>query len=196
METHPATANTRRYAAFWSHELGSVPLAEIDSASIRKILVKALGTPPAIPEKERTITRKSPVPRVWEPATLNRYSAYLRKVLQAACYHKNKLLTSNPALKQTPQRDGITFHHEAEVSMFLSREQALSLKTQLSPEDWPLVGFALETGMRRHEQFSMKWSQVNFDTGFVTLPLLKSGKTTQIALSDYAIEILKSLDSF
>src|SRR5262249_35092832 len=110
--------------------------------------------------------------------------------------HKNKLLTSNPALKQTPQRDGITFHHEAEVSMFLSREQALSLKTQLSPEDWPLVGFALETGMRRHEQFSMKWSQVNFDTGFVTLPLLKSGKTTQIALSDYAIEILKSLDSF
>ena len=63
-------------------------------------------------------------------------------------------------------------------------------------QDWKLVAFAIETGLRREEQFRLRWDQIDLESGVVTIPLPKGGKTRHVPLSDGAQAILRSLDSF
>jgi len=57
-----------------------------------------------------------------------------------------------------------------------------------------LVAFAIETGLKREEQFKLTWEQI--DLGVITIPQPKSGLTRHIPISDGAKAILRSLDSF
>jgi integrase len=66
----------------------------------------------------------------------------------------------------------------------------------MDESDWKLVAFAIETGLRREEQFRLKWDQVDLKNGVLTLPLPKGGKTRHVPLSDEAKTILGSFDSF
>jgi integrase len=64
------------------------------------------------------------------------------------------------------------------------------------PEDWNLVAFAIETGLRQGEQFGLRWEWVDLENGVLTVPMLKGGKTRHVPLSVGAQQILRSLDSF
>jgi integrase len=46
--------------------------------------------------------------------------------------------------------------------------------------DWKLVAFAIETGLRRGEQFRLRWDQGDLENGVLTLPLPKGGKTRHV----------------
>lgn len=56
-----------------------------------------------------------------------------------------------------------------------------------------LVLLALATGLRRSEMLQMRWQNVDFDAGFITLPKTKSNKVQRVPLNDLAVEVLNGL---
>jgi len=54
----------------------------------------------------------------------------------------------------------------------------------MQTDNWCLVAFAIEAGLQREEQFSLRrWDQVCLETSVITLPLPKGGTTRHIPLS-------------
>jgi integrase len=55
-----------------------------------------------------------------------------------------------------------------------------------------IMRMALFTGMRRGELFKLKWSDVDFDRGFITIRDPKGGVSQKIPLNDQARNVLKN----
>ena len=66
----------------------------------------------------------------------------------------------------------------------------------MASEHWQLVVFSIETGLRREEQFNLRWNQVDMENGILTIPLPKGGRTRHVPLSEGAKAILRALPSF
>ncbi len=58
---------------------------------------------------------------------------------------------------------------------------------------WPIIDFAIETGMRRSEILGMKWEHIGIDNQRVLLPLTKNGSSRWVPLSDKAIKVLDQI---
>lgn len=56
-----------------------------------------------------------------------------------------------------------------------------------------LIEFAIETGMRRGEMLSLKWSDVHVDQSYCHLPLTKNGSSRDVPLSIRAKALLADL---
>jgi len=157
------------YGRFWSKLLGRRLLTEIAPDELRRIQAKMMA------KKKRT------------PQTINRYFAGLRRVLNLAI--AEGLLVTNPvkAVKFFPEPSGRL--------RFLSYIEIAELKKKLTHEEWLIVAFALETGLRLTEQFKARWDCVDLERGILTVPLSKSGRTRHVLLSDAAVSIVRSLSS-
>ena len=57
----------------------------------------------------------------------------------------------------------------------------------------PLVEFAIETGMRRGELLSTRWSDVHIEESYIHLPMTKNGSSRDVPLSNRAKNILSEL---
>ena len=169
-------ANERRYGRRWSLLLGSRMLAQITVDDIRRIQAKMRAKRKVDKEAERQ----------WSDATINRHFGFLRRVFNLAI--KDELLDRNPV-------NGIKFLPEASTIRFLRNDELTRLRDVMSPEHWQLVAFAIETGLRREEQFLLKWNQVDLENGVITLPLPKGGRTRYVPLSEGAKAILRRLPS-
>lgn len=123
--------------------------------------------------------------RLWSDATINRHFAFLCHVLMLAV--KDGKLTQNPV-------SGLKFLPEVKRTRFLADDELERLRGAMQETDWKLVAFAIETGLRRGEQFRLRWDKVDFKSGIFTLPLPKGGKTRHVPLSEEAKAILRSLD--
>ena len=55
---------------------------------------------------------------------------------------------------------------------------------------WPIIDFAIETGMRRSEILGMKWENIGIDKQRVLLPLTKNGSSRWVPLTKLAKVIL------
>ena len=107
-------------------------------------------------------------------------------------------LPSNPALKLQ------MFKEHSGHTRFLSQDEEQTLYQMLGPIYCPWVRFAILTGLRRAEQFGLRWSDVDVEKGILTYPtkaggvqyvhlnaeapisspcLMNSSTTTNIALS-------------
>lgn len=81
---------------------------------------------------------------------------------------------------------------------FLSDEELSRLLETL--ESWPcrdsaaFIKFKLLTGLRRGELFKLRWDDVDFGRGLVTLRKPKGGKTITLPLSKAALEVIEKLD--
>ena len=102
---------------------------------------------------------------------------------------KDAKLTQNPV-------SGLKFFPEVKRTRWLAGIELERLQGVMQPSDWKLVAFAIETGLRRGEQFRLRWDQVDLENGVLTLPLPKGGKTRHVPLSEEAKTILRSFDSF
>ena len=174
----------RRYGRRWSLLLGKRMLVDISREDCRQVqahMRAKLKPRPANAPKEFQPKRR------WSDATINRHFAFLRHVLMLAV--KDSKLTQNPV-------SGLKFFPEVKRTRFLSEDELARLRGVMQQGDWELVAFAIETGLRRGEQFRLRWDQVDLGNGVLTLPLPKGGKTRHVPLSEEAKAILRSFGSF
>ena len=63
-------------------------------------------------------------------------------------------------------------------------------KQTKNPHIWPIIVFAIETGMRRGEILGLRWKHVDLDRRIVFLPLTKNGSSREVPLSTTAAQVL------
>jgi len=135
----------------------------------------------------RSIQAKLKAQGKWKPSTINRYFAFLRHVLMIAV--QDEKLTRNPVSR-------VKFFPEANRVRFFSDDELVRLHGLIDSDNWKVVAFALETGLRRSEQFQLRWEHISFESRTLTIPLPKGGRTRHVPLSQEALVILRSLGSF
>ena len=70
------------------------------------------------------------------------------------------------------------------------RLEATSNLTQ-NPHIWPIIVFAIETGMRRGEILGLSWDNIDLNRRTAFLPLTKNGRCREVPLSSKAVFILQ-----
>ncbi|MBS0150711.1 MAG: site-specific integrase [Nitrospira sp.] len=120
-------------------------------------------------------------------STINRHLTFLSAVLNRA--KREGLIDRNPC-------EGIRRFPEVRKTRFLTDAELIHLKNVMLPEHWAMVALAIETGLRREEQFGLRWDCVDFENAVLTIPLPKGGKTRHVPLTPWAIAILRGNTSF
>jgi integrase len=120
--------------------------------------------------------------------TINRYMQFLRRVLNKAV--RDELLASNPVcrLKMFKEPEGKT--------RFLSVEEEAALCKTLGAPYAAWVRFAVLTGLRQLEQFTLRWEHVDLEHGVLTLPTTKAGGVQYVRLNEEAKGLLRGFDSW
>jgi site-specific recombinase XerD len=121
-----------------------------------------------------------------KPATLNRYRALLSLTYRLGM--QNGKVQSNPArlVRQRREDNGRI--------RFLSPKDEQALRAVIQRDfrlHEPELDFALNTGLRRSEQYKLTWDCVSFERRLLTVPRTKNGETRHIPLNDAAIAALR-----
>ncbi len=87
------------------------------------------------------------------------------------------------------------FKENNERVRYLTEEEEIRLNQHFPEEHWPKVEIAIHTGLRRAEQFNLRWLDINFKTRIITVRESKSGEARHVSMNDRALEILRSLPS-
>lgn len=122
------------------------------------------------------------------PQTILHYMKFLRHVLYVTVGKSR--LPENPfeKVKLKAIRAGRT--------RFLSPKEEAQLYKAIGPTYAPWVRLAILTGMRKSEQFRLRWTDVDLEHGFLTLGETKSGTVQYVPLTEESIAILRNLDSW
>jgi integrase len=157
-------------------------------------MLEAFGDRPADEITKQDITRWLVVQgddREWAAATRNRWQAAFSLCFRVAV--DNEKLEKNPAARIKRKTEN------NERVRFLSRDEEARLRQAIfdgcrNPTAYlAALDIALMTGMRMSEQFSLKWSQVEFDTKTVHLPVTKNGKPHTVRLNAKALDAFQTL---
>lgn len=154
----------RRYGAWWTERLNGIRVNTLTAELIEEI------------RRELTLQGKA-------PQTVKHYLTYLRHVLYDTI-GKSKL-TNNPfeAVKLPKVR--------AQKTRYLSPDEEKLLCTKIGPDYAPWVRLAILTGMRRGEQFGLKWIDVDLEHSLLCLPSTKTGGVQYVHLNEEAKGILR-----
>jgi integrase len=99
-----------------------------------------------------------------QPATLNRYRSLLSLIYRLAI--RDGKIQDNPVHQVRRRRE-----NNARVR-FLDPDEEAALRAKirlLAPEREPELDLALHSGMRRNEQYHLRWEQVNLDVGIISI---------------------------
>lgn len=101
--------------------------------------------------------------REWTPATINRYRAAMSKAFKLGI--ADGKVSRNPA-RLVPQRK-----ESSGRVRFLSEAEETQLRAALAGRAncVPQLEVALHTGMRKGEQFTVTWGQVDFEHKYIHL---------------------------
>lgn len=128
-------------------------------------------------------------------STINHYLVLLSKMFNVGI--DNALIRSNPLQKVSKLRENnhkiryLTLDEEKRLFVEIEREYDVldkntrKIKT-VQPYLYlkPIIITALQTGMRRGEILNLKWSNIDFEQGFIELLETKSGKSRKIPISN------------
>ena len=123
-----------------------------------------------------------------QPATLNRYRALLSLTYSIAM--RNGKVFANPARLVRLRKE-----NNARVR-FLSAEEEATLRSKIRevyPDGEAEFDLALNTGMRRGEQYRLRWQDVNLKTGILTIPRSKHGEKRHVPINSAARAALETL---
>ncbi len=157
----------RYFSTWWARWFGTCPLRDLTVTRIEDA-------------RQHLLRQECTPPRV------NRYVAWLRHFCNVQV--KQDRMVTNPVLKLTMYRDS-----QPRVRCLTEAEEAKLLRA-LGP-DAPIARFALLTGLRQREQFHLRWSDVDWDRGRLTLADTKAGKPQEVVLVEEAMEILRTRSS-
>jgi len=127
--------------------------------------------------------------RKWSPAARNRYKNAFSLVFSVAM--DNEKLTSNPVslVKSKPENN--------ERIRFLSKDEEQRLIAVIKekyPHYLPAFIISINTGMRRSEQFGLKWNQVSLTRKDIFLPKTKNGKGRHISMNPLVLAAFRELE--
>ena len=142
----------------WKKWFGNLPVKELNQQKVEKFLAERM--------EEKALS----------PATRNRHLAHLSSI-----FNKGKewgLITDNPAQGIKPLREN------GARTRFLDKEEIQLLLNASSERFRPTLITALHSGMRRGEILNLKWSDVDFKNGIITVQESKSGKKRMIPMDN------------
>ena len=120
------------------------------------------------------------------PATINREVTLLKHLFSKAIeWGKCK---ENPA-KKVKKLKG-----EVKRVRFLMPDEVQKLLSNCTEHLRPVVTVAVHTGMRRGELFGLKWAQLNFEHGIITLYDTKNGERRDIPMDETVKKTLKGME--
>ena len=137
------------------------------------------------------------------PPDVERFKARLNKEVSTATTNRHlALLTGviNKAIEwgktnNNPFRKVKKFKENNERVRYLTEEEEPLLRIVFPEEHWPKVEIAYNTGLRRGEQFNLKWIEVNFHARTITIQDSKNGERGYVKMNDRVVEILRNLPS-
>jgi len=121
------------------------------------------------------------------PGTVNRYLGVLKGLFTKAIEWGKA--DSNPVKK-------VKFFKENNARVrYLTGEEEVALIREIPEEHRPIVIVALNTGLRRGELFGLRWENIDFRTGIITIPLSKHGEARHVPMNEVVRETLRKLSS-
>jgi len=122
-----------------------------------------------------------------KPATVRNVLELLRRIINYGV--KKTLCPSLPFKIEMPRVDNLKTED-------LTSEQIVTLLKTIDEDVHPVAGdimkLALFTGMRRGEIFKLKWSDIDYERGFISLLDPKGGVDQKIPLNDATKDLLNS----
>ena len=112
----------------------------------------------------------------------------IRHCLKIAMNEWGLILSSNPVDKVKMPPSSPARKQRLEVGEFEQLEEA-SKRTK-NPHIWPVIVFAIETGMRRGEILGLRWEHVDLDRRIAYLPLTKNGSSREVPLSTKVAQVI------
>jgi len=140
-------------------------------------------TPTLLEEAQRKLTAEGLAPQ-----TVVHYMKFLRHILNKAVRDGNVEKNPFARVKLPKVATGKT--------RFLTQEEEAALIKKLEAPYGAWMRFAVLTGLRLSEQFSLKWADVDLERGILTLPHTKAGHVQYVHLNEEAKEILRGFDSW
>ena len=113
----------------------------------------------------------------------------IRHCLKIAMNEWGLMLSANPVDKVKMPPSSPARKRRLEAGEFERLEEAS--KQTRNPHIWPVVVFAIETGMRRGEILGLEWEHVDLDRRIAYLPLTKNGRSREVPLSTKAADVLE-----
>ena len=98
------------------------------------------------------------------------------------------MLSANPVDRVKMPPSSPARNQRLEDSEFERLKEAA--KQTKNPHIWPIIVFAIETGMRRGEILGLQWEHVDLDRRIAYLPLTKNGSSREVPLSTKAAQML------
>lgn len=174
--SNPRCSREKHHHLGWFNErIGGRLLAEVTPAILSELRGEFL--------KGETRFKELRKPQTW-----NRYLTSLSCVLQL-CARDWEWLDSNPVRKVRRE------HESPGRTRFLSEEERARLfeaaKNSTSKNLYPLILVALSTGMRRSEILTLRWSQVDLQSGCIILNKTKNKTSRRVPLQGAALDTLK-----
>jgi integrase len=149
--------NERHYAAWWIEQWGDKRINEITADDLRKLVSR-------LREKGE-----------WSDKTINHVMGHFRVALNHAV--QSGKIDRNPM-------EGVKMLSVPRGHLrFLTEAEEARLKEIMLPAHYRLVRFAILTGLRREEQFSLRWEHIDLRNKVLTIPRSKHGDTRHVPLS-------------
>ena len=177
----------RSHITYWKDEIGNLTLAEISSALLSEHKGKLLHT-----KTSRGAKRAH--------STVNRYMALISHALTIAT-KEWQWITENPALnvgnlKEDNERVRFLSEDEEVDGEVIKGERTRLLEASRASDNkalYPAVVLALSTGARRMEIMNLRWQDIDFKRGMVTLHTTKNKERRALYLTGHALELVKEL---
>ena len=112
----------------------------------------------------------------------------IRHCLKIAMNEWGLMMSVNPVDKVKMPPSSPARRRRLEDGEFEKLEEAARQTKNL--HIWPVIVFAIETGMRRGEILGLQWEHVDLDRRIAYLPLTKNGSSREVPLSTKAAKVL------
>jgi len=134
--------------------------------------------------------------REWTGGTRNRFKSSLSTVFREGM--RAGKITVNPArlIRRSKESLGRVRFLSYEEEAKLRKAIAATLPGRIKDEGesaFAQLDVALHTGMRKSEQFTATWDQVDLERGFIYLSMTKNGTDRFVTLNSAAVAVLRRL---
>lgn len=155
----------------------------------RKPLVKVLGDMIVSDISSKDVVEYKSLRRMdgVSGSTINNELKVLSKAFNLA-FKEWEWIRENPISKVSREKEG------SPRDRWLTREEAIKLLSFCEFPIKELVIFALNTGMRQDEIFSLSWKDVNRANNTIIIRETKNGKPRTLPLTGGALEVLQKMD--